>query len=255
MVVGALLVPVRRAAAVSVTRDQLASAALAVADLPGFRLVSEDTPPDPDENFQAGVRRMFAPDDPTQFAPRISVTLLAPYDALPQPILKATVAGGGLLKQFSSRDGYQPLGALGVGDADQAASFQLTDQRSGLTFLVYIDTALRGRVIVFTTYAVNIGAPDQATFAAYAAQQDAKIVGDSALPPGLVNPGTRDTISTHRWYTSADPSAAVYFCDDDPGWRAIALDSLQSYATVQDLLADYPGRTLDKPCLDGATGP
>lgn len=250
-----LVIPARHVSAVSVTRDQLASAALSMDDLTGFKLISEDTPPDPDENFQAAVRRMFAPADPTQVTPRISVTLLAPYDALPQQILKATVAGGGLLKPFTTRDGYQRLGALGVGDADQAASFQVTPQGSSLTFLAYIDTSLRGRIIVFTSYAVPSAAPDQASFAALAAQQDAKIVADTALPAGLVNPGTRDTIATHRWYTSSDPSATVYYCDDDPGWRAIDLGSLQSYGTVQELLNDYPGRTLDRPCMDGATGP
>jgi hypothetical protein len=75
----------------------------------------------------------------------------------------------------------------------------------------------------------------------------------TAAPAAIRTPAM--SASSHSWYTSSASNATNYYCDDDPGWQALAAANLKQYPTAAALKAAYPGRTLHQPCKDGATDP
>jgi hypothetical protein len=77
----------------------------------------------------------------------------------------------------------------------------------------------------------------------------------TAAPAAIRTPTPVMSASGHSWYTSSASNATNYYCDDDPGWQALAAANLKQYPTAAALKAAYPGRTLHQPCKDGATDP
>lgn len=52
----------------------------------------------------------------------------------------------------------------------------------------------------------------------------------------------------HTFYLSSHHSAKFYYCDSDDGWKSLSTDYLKSYSSEQELLDNYPTRTLHEAC-------
>lgn len=257
LITGSLLFVALPAHADPVTNEQLASVLLSPADLGAYTVTQENAPDVNSETFQLAYHRMLTSTRPAQSGYAtvdLQIQLLA--SAVPGQLAQAYLTGGHVFDSFSDRPGFQHTGSLGIGNADDSMFFDYQLPNTDAIYAVYVDAFLRGRFLVTVRYGAVAGLDDPSALQRIAAQQDSKLQTSGVIPPALLNPlATPSQISSHRWYTSADPTATLYYCDDDPAWRAISLDELQSFGTVAELLAQFPGRTLNQPCADGATGP
>jgi micrococcal nuclease len=74
---------------------------------------------------------------------------------------------------------------------------------------------------------------------------------------GLWNPDACNTVSTSKelasgivaaYYTSSNSRAKNYYPSSCEAWKNLSKTYLQTFSSVEDLLAQYPGRTLSKQC-------
>ncbi|MDP2629134.1 MAG: lamin tail domain-containing protein [Candidatus Harrisonbacteria bacterium] len=54
--------------------------------------------------------------------------------------------------------------------------------------------------------------------------------------------------SDGRWYTSSYPTAKYYYCEQSSGWESLSKNNLRSFDSEEDLLAEFPTRTLHTSC-------
>ena len=54
--------------------------------------------------------------------------------------------------------------------------------------------------------------------------------------------------SGHTFYLSTYYTSKYYYCDTDDGWKSLSTKYLKSYSSEQELLKDYPTRTLHEAC-------
>ncbi|MBA3943468.1 MAG: hypothetical protein H0X37_02770 [Herpetosiphonaceae bacterium] len=66
--------------------------------------------------------------------------------------------------------------------------------------------------------------------------------------PTLVPTNPPPPVTAHTFYLSTYPGAYLYYCDDDPAWQSLSPTYLKHYNTEAELLHDYPGRVLRRPC-------
>jgi len=52
----------------------------------------------------------------------------------------------------------------------------------------------------------------------------------------------------HTFYLSTYYTSKFYYCDTDDGWKGLSSKYLKSYASEQELLKNYPSRTLHETC-------
>lgn len=152
-------------------------------------------------------------------------------------------------------------GLLYAAAPDQADSAQLT------TFAALQDAKLVASGL--PALLAGPSSPDTATIPAAPAAPDlspaSTSVATAATPaptrtPPATTPSPEPTAAPrsggpHTWYTSSAANSTQYCCDDDPAWQSLSPRNLRMFATVAALLASYPGKHLNRPCLDGATGP
>jgi len=61
-------------------------------------------------------------------------------------------------------------------------------------------------------------------------------------------PEEQPATTGHIYYTSSYRTATRYYCDTDKGWKQLSKKYLESYSSEAELLAQYPAKTLRKPC-------
>jgi len=54
--------------------------------------------------------------------------------------------------------------------------------------------------------------------------------------------------SGHTFYLSTYYTSKYYYCDTDDGWKSLSTKYLKSYSSEQELLKNYPTRTLHETC-------
>jgi hypothetical protein len=67
------------------------------------------------------------------------------------------------------------------------------------------------------------------------------------LTPTVTPPPPTATV-VHNYYLSTYETAHEYYCDDDAAWHDISPDYLWGPHSLAQVLQQYPGRTLHKPC-------
>jgi micrococcal nuclease len=69
-----------------------------------------------------------------------------------------------------------------------------------------------------------------------------------ASPSGVSQPPPSLQPSRHVFYTSTYHTAKLYYCDTDEAWKSLSPAYVKSYPSEQDVLADYPTKTLHEAC-------
>jgi hypothetical protein len=164
----------------SISNAGVSAALLALPDLSGFHQTAETS--QTNSNSVNGVsvamvrmRRMFVADGG---GATLSAELLQVMGGDPSAF-DPSQAGESLLLQAAGADGAQVsgfalLGPLGLGEADQAASWSAVSPQ-GDQWSFVADVFRRGHVLATVVYAVPSADGDVATLTAYAQQQDAKL--------------------------------------------------------------------------------
>ncbi len=171
---------VSSAGAQSISNAGVSAALLAPTDLPGFQQTAETS--QTSSNSVNGVavstvrmRRTFVADDG---GVTLSAELLQ-FVGGDGSAFDPAQAGAALLQQAAAMDGAQVsgfalLGPLGLGEADQAASWSAVSPQ-GDQWSYVADVFRRGHVLATVVYAVPGADGDVATLTSYAQQQDAKL--------------------------------------------------------------------------------
>ncbi len=66
-------------------------------------------------------------------------------------------------------------------------------------------------------------------------------------PKPLATETTVPTAAPGRYVVSSK-SRKYYYCADDPGWHSIKADNLRWFQSEEQLLQEYPGLTIHRPC-------
>lgn len=173
--------PAAGGTAASVSSAELRQATLSIGDLPGFRLVNEDSP-DGEELMQATWGRIFvALDASGNVTARLGVLLLAPMDSVPDARLASLVSSGELHGGITDSPNFQLTPPLGIGALDQPAVWNDYDRGSRTWKTDYAETFLRGRLVVHLIYETSSDVADPTRIAELATLQDDKVRGSTGL--------------------------------------------------------------------------
>ncbi len=168
------------AGAQSISNAGVSAALLSAPDLPGFQQTAETS--QTSSNSVNGVavatvrmRRTFVADGG---GATLSAELLQ-FMGGDGGAFDPTQAGEALLRQAAGADGarvsgFTLLGPLGLGEADQAASWSALSPQ-GVQWSYVADVFRRGHVLATVVYAVPGADGDVASLTSYAQQQDAKL--------------------------------------------------------------------------------
>jgi hypothetical protein len=167
---------------------QFAAIALSSADLPGFHLVSEqDVPVQPSDPVAGAWQRMLAADDAAGTAgAAMSIILMVPKDSASTSILDGTVDGGSVFSNLNGVTNLQLTGPLGIGDADQSATWQQWDSNAGAWATFSADNFLHGRLLVAVIYGSDSDANAPSQLSQYARLQENKLIA-AGVPTGALS--------------------------------------------------------------------
>lgn len=59
---------------------------------------------------------------------------------------------------------------------------------------------------------------------------------------------TTNSVTTNKYYTSSYSTSKYYYPESCDGWKSLTASYLKSYNSLEDLLKDYPSRTLSSSC-------
>jgi hypothetical protein len=242
-------------------QDELRAVSLQQIDLPGYTLTSQGNPGV--QNTLAGYFANWNGDSPDRTLSAISEVLAVEpsEDAASTAVFGAFDA----LAKAQGLTGVTSIYQQGVGDEVEGDQFTLTPGNSGSTGPTipldgYALTFRRGPVLVRLTTLDPQGGGSFGRILTLARIIDGRLTG--TVPPSLAAPGAvvagavpSNVPLAHTWYTSAARGMIYFYCDDDPAWRSIASDVLETYPSVQALKFRYPYKQLHRACLDGAVGP
>lgn len=167
--------------AATVTFYDLRSASLSTDQLVGYRLVAEDSP-DGEGIMQATFGRILVKlTADKQVSSRVGILLLAPESFVSQADLESLTTSGELHQGVSDDPSFHFLAPLGVGELDQAATWNDFDSRSNTWHTYYADTFLRGRMVTHIVYEAPSDQSDTCVLAHIARLQDEKLQHSSVL--------------------------------------------------------------------------
>lgn len=208
------------AAAQAPISSDLAAVMLSASDVPGFRLLGEASPPDADTPARIERTRFFVSDGaPEPAAPVLLLTLSAPRsnDACTTSFSDAIATGAVLSSLNGGKPAFELYPPLGIGDHDAAASWAELGSHGDGWSQYFGDVFMRGDVSVYLTYHGPAGSVDVEQMAAYAREQDSKLLAAVATPSSAVGrlasaaPSAADSTACqeldrpHRPVYEADP--------------------------------------------------
>jgi hypothetical protein len=186
VIVGIILAGVQAARTANAqTSDarQLAPAALSAADVSGFHVLSEqDVSVKSDGVIASAWQRVLGADDSTASGgAALSVLLMVPNTAVSTDILKGIVSTGSAFSSVSAATNLRLTGPLGIGDADQSATWQQWDAEDNTWDAFYADEFLTARTMAAVIYGSHSDAVDPTQIVTLA-QRQARLLA-SLVPP------------------------------------------------------------------------